>query len=217
MSGVELIQGSEAWKLARLGKVTASRIGDLMARTRSGYGASRANYQAELLIERITGQPSEHYVSQAMMDGTEREPDARNLYAFLTGTKVVEVGFVEHPKIPMAGCSPDGYVADLGLVEFKSPIPATHLNTLLTETVDDRYVKQALFQLACTGRAWCDFVSYSPSFPEPMRLYTQRIHRDDKRISELEKEVETFLSELDGKLRELNKRYAPPVNILSAG
>ena len=203
----EIIQGSDRWKALRLGKVTASRVADIVAKTKRGYSASRANYLAQLIAERLTGVPSETYTNAAMQHGTETEPEARCAYEFYHGVSVEQVAFVAHPKIDQAGCSPDGLVGPDGLVEIKCPQTATHLETLLGQAVPSKYEVQMQFQMACTGRAWCDFVSYDPRMPEHMRLFVKRVPRDDKRISELETEVAGFLLELAVKLSQLNTLY----------
>lgn len=203
----EMIQGSDAWKQIRCGKVTASRVSDVMAKTKSGPAASRANYMAQLVCERLTGAPSETYSNAAMVHGTETEPEARSAYEFYQGVTVEEVAFVPHPKIEQAGCSPDGLIGDDGLIEIKCPQSATHLETLLGQAVPGKYDTQIQFQLACTGRQWCDFVSYDPRMPENMRLFIKRVARDDKRIAELETEIAAFLLEMAVKLSELNSLY----------
>ena len=200
-------QGSPEWFAERLGKVTASRIADVAARTKTGYGASRANYMAELIIERLTGQKAPAYENDAMRWGSEQEALARLTYAFLNDVEVELAGFVSHPLIADCGCSPDGYVGALGLVEIKAPNTATHIDTLLTDAIADKYVKQMQFQMACTGRAFCDFISFDPRLPPSMQLWAKRIDRDDTLISELEGEVRMFLAELERKVDELRRRY----------
>lgn len=203
----EIIQGSAEWKALRLGKVTASRVADVVAKTKSGYSAGRANYMAQLIAERLTGTPAESYTNAAMQHGTETEPEARAAYEFYQGVTVAEVAFVPHPKIDQAGCSPDGLVDGGGLVEIKCPQTATHLETLLGQAVPSKYETQMQFQMACTGRDWCDFVSYDPRMPENMRLFIKRVARDDKRIAELESEIAAFLLEMAVKLSQLNSLY----------
>jgi putative phage-type endonuclease len=203
----DIIQGSDEWKALRLGKVTASRVADVVAKTKSGYSASRANYAAQLIAERLTGTVAESYTNAAMQHGTETEPEARDAYCFYQGVTVEEVGFVPHPKIDQAGASPDGLVVADGLVEIKCPNTATHLETLLGQAVPGKYETQMQFQMACTGRQWCDFVSYDPRMPENMRLFIKRLPRDDKRISELEDEVAGFLLEMAVKLSQLTSLY----------
>lgn len=202
-----IIQGTDEWKALRLGKVTASRVADVVAKTKTGYGASRANYLAQLIAERLTNTVAESYTNAAMQHGTETEPEARTAYEFYQGVSVTEIAFVPHPKIDQAGCSPDGLVSDDGLVEIKCPNTATHLETLLGQAVPSKYDVQMQFQMACTGRAWCDFVSYDPRMPENMRLFIKRVMRDDKRIAELETEVAAFLLEMAVKLSQLNSLY----------
>jgi putative phage-type endonuclease len=208
----ELQQGSAEWIAARLGKVTASRISDVMAKTKSGAPSEmRANYMADLITERLTGKQAERYVSAAMQWGTDTEAAARASYQFEAGVLVQTVGFVDHPRISMSGASPDGYVGSEGLIEAKCPETKTHINTLLGASVDGRYVKQIQWQLGTTGRKWCDFISFDPRMPESMQIHITRVHRDDKLITELEAQVREFLSELDAKLAALTSRYGTPV------
>jgi putative phage-type endonuclease len=203
----EIIQGSDEWKALRLGKVTASRVANMVARTKSGYGASRANYAAQLIAERLTGVVAEGFTNAAMQHGTDTEPEARNAYEFYHGVSVREVAFVPHPTIPDAGCSPDGLVGDDGMVEIKVPNTSTHLDTLLGQATPACYIDQIQFQMACTGREWCDFVSYDPRLPERMRLFVRRVSRDDNRIAELETEAVLFLKEIAAKIIQLENLY----------
>jgi len=203
----EIVQGSPEWHALRIGKVTASRVSDVIAKTKTGWGASRANYMAELIAERLTGEPAEKFTNAAMAWGTEKEPDARAAYEFFRDAQVSEIAFVDHPVIGMTGASPDGLVGDHGLVEIKCPNTATHLDTLLTQAIPSKYVTQMLWQMACTGRQWCDFVSYDPRLPETMSLFVKRVDRDDREIADLEAKVAEFLGELDRKLAQLNAIY----------
>jgi putative phage-type endonuclease len=204
-------QRSEAWFAVRLGKATASKIADVMAKTKSGYSASRANYMSALLIERLTGRREEGFTSAAMQWGTDTEPQARAAYEFMEGHTVEEVGFVDHPSVRMSGASPDGFVGDDGLVEIKCPNTATHLELMLTDKIPAKYISQMQWQMACTGRAWCDFVSFDPRLPENLMLYVRRVARDDAAIADMEVEVTKFLDELDetiAKLMALNEKDA---------
>lgn len=201
------IQGSPEWFAERCGKVTASRISDIIAKTKSGYSTSRANYCAQIVAERLTGTVQESYTNAAMQWGTTTEPEARAAYSFHTDADVEEVGFVPHPYIALSGASPDGLVGIDGLVEIKCPITATHIDTLTGQKVPEKYVTQMMWQMACTGRKWCDFVSYDPRMPEDMRLFVKRIERDDAVVRDLEKEVRAFLAEVDKKLDELHAIY----------
>jgi len=201
------LQRTDEWYAARLGKVTASRVADVVAKTKTGYSASRANYMAELICERLTGKQGDSYQNAAMVWGTETEPMARAAYEAETGALVEGVGFVPHPTLAMAGASPDGLVSYDGLVEIKCPNTATHIDTILTETIPAKYVTQMQWQMACTTRDWCDFISYDPRVPEKMQLWVKRVERDDKLIMQLEEEVFNFLEELETKIDKLTEKY----------
>lgn len=203
-------QHSEEWVQARLGKATASRASDWMAtlRTPGAVPAVRKGYLADLVLERLTGQPAPSYQSAAMLTGIEREPDARAAYAFEHNIDVIECGFIPHPTIAHCGASPDGLVGDDGLVEFKCPSEPVHLDTLLRpDTIEGAYMYQMQFQLAVTGRQWCDFVSFNPHFPEPMQLSIARVMRSEPMIARLETEVQKFLMEVADAVRRLIDRY----------
>jgi putative phage-type endonuclease len=202
-----IFQGTPEWHASRLGKATASRIADIMARTKSGYGASRANYMADLICERLTGVPTNGFISQAMQVGIDRECDARAMYAFLRDVSVELVGFIDHPTLSMSGASPDGMVGSDGLVEIKCPTAKTHLDTLLGASIPDKYIKQIMWQLACTGRQWCDFVSYNSDLPAEMQLHIERVTRDDGMIKDIESEVRKFLDEIADKVERLRAKY----------
>jgi putative phage-type endonuclease len=204
----EIVQGSPEWFSVRLGKVTASRVSDVVTRTKTGWGASRANYMAELIAERLTGNVAESYTNAAMQWGKDHEEEARTAYEFRNDVTVQLVGFVDHPTIAMAGASPDGLVDSDGLAEAKCPNTATHIETLLGAAIADKYIKQMQWQMACTGRKWCDWVSFDPRLPESMRLFIKRVPRDDVMIKELEKDVTEFLAELSRKVSDLTARYS---------
>jgi putative phage-type endonuclease len=198
-------QRTPEWFSARLGKVTASRIADIIAKTKTGYSASRANYMAEMICERLTGMQGASYSNAAMAWGTETEPMARAAYEGAAGSLVIETGFVPHASIEMSGASPDGLVGDDGLVEIKCPMTATHIETLLGQSVPAKYVTQMQWQMACTGRKWCDFVSFDPRMPENMQIFVKRVGRDEVLIASLETEVIQFLKELDLKITQLKE------------
>ena len=199
-------QRTDEWFAARLGKVTASRVADVIAKTAKGYGASRDNYMAQLVCERLTGKPTEGFSNAAMEWGTEQEPFARAAYSAKTGELVEEVGFIPHHAISGAGASPDGYVGE-GLVEFKCPNTATHLEYVLDGKPPQKYVTQMQWQMACTGRAWCDFLSFDPRLPDEMQAWIKRVPRDDERISEIESAVRDFLAEIEDRVATLRKKY----------
>jgi putative phage-type endonuclease len=196
-------QGTEEWFTIRIGKVTASRVADVIAKTKTGYSATRDNYMAQLVCERLTGKKGESFSNAAMQHGTDTEPLARAAYEALRDVLVDEVGFVPHPSIIMAGASPDGLVGDDGLLEIKCPNTATHIETLLSQSVPGKYNTQMQFQMACTGRQWCDFVSFDNRLPEELQLFVKRVPRDNEFIKQMEDEVVKFLNELDIKIAQL--------------
>jgi putative phage-type endonuclease len=198
-------QGSDAWFAQRMGKVTASRVADVIAKTKTGYSTSRDNYMAQLVCERLTGTVAESFTNTAMQWGTETEPLARAAYEAHADVLVDEVAMITHPTIEAAGASPDGLVGDYGQLEIKCPNTATHIDTLLTQTVPGKYIIQMQWQMACTGRNWCDFVSFDPRLPTELQLFVKQVDRDDALIANLEKEVVLFLTELDGKIKKLNE------------
>lgn len=214
MTLADLEQGSDEWLRARLGRVTASRVCDVIAKTKSGWGASRANYAAQLIAERLTGEPLPSFTNAAMQHGTATEPEARQAYSFRQDVDVAQVGFVEHPTIPMSGCSPDGLIGSEGLVEIKCPSSATHIDTLLRQKVPEKYLVQIAWQLACyPERRWADYASYDPRLPESMRLFVKRVDRDDELIAQLEKDVSEFLNEVASTVASLRHLYEPQMEI----
>ena len=208
MTTENLVQGTEEWKQARLGKVTASRVADLIAKTKTGWGASRKNYAAELVAERLTDTPADSYTNAAMQRGLDTEPQARAAYAFFHDVTVTEVGFVLHPKISLSGASPDGLVGDDGMVEIKCPNTATHIDTLLSKAVPKKYVTQMQWQMACAERAWVDYVSFDPRMPEDLRLFVSRVKRDGKTIAGLEDAVTLFLKEVEDIIKALTSNHS---------
>jgi len=204
-------QRTEEWFQQRLGKVTASRISDVIAKTKTGVSTSRQNYLVQLVSERITGKKGDSFVNQAMLDGIERESAARELYERTRGVSVTEVGFFDHPIIKNSGASPDGAVNSeeegkyAGLIEIKCPIETTHTNTLMNKLVPSKYIPQMQWQLACTGAKWVDFVSYNPNFPDTMQIFVARVERDNSYIAELESEVLKFLDEVDQAILKLKE------------
>ena len=200
----EVTQQSPEWFAQRCGKATASRISDIVAKTKSGYSTSRANYMAQLVVERMTNQVAESYTNAAMEWGIENEGFARAAYESKTGVLVDEVGAIDHPTIAMSAASPDGLVGDDGCLEIKCPGTAQHISTLLGEEVAKKYYDQMQWQMTCTGRSWCDFVSYDPRMPEGLQLFIKRVSRNDTYLAELEVEVVQFLKEVDDKVNKLN-------------
>lgn len=200
-------QGTDAWLRERLGHLTASRMADVLATTKSGPSASRKNYLAQLVAERLTGQPAESFVSSAMEWGTSNEPLARAEYEILTGQFVDQDGFIKHQTIEWCGASCDGFVSDEGLVEIKCPNTATHIEYLLAGKPPVKYQPQMLLQLACTGREWCDFVSYDPRMPEEHRLFVARFKPKRDEILAVEQAAIEFLAEVEQTIQKLNNRF----------
>ena len=198
-------QGTPEWHQLRLGKVTASRVSDVMAKIKTGESASRKNYRAELVVQRLTGLPSESFTNAAMEWGTATEPMARIAYEIAKEVLVEQVGFIEHPTIAMFGCSPDGLAHD-GMIEIKCPNSATHIEYLTDNKAPAKYINQMQCQMAVTGRKWCDFVSFDPRLPEDLQLFVVRVPRDDKYIGTMEVEVVEFLTEVEGMVNQLKER-----------
>ena len=200
-------QGTENWFADRLGKVTASRLADVLAKTKTGYSASRTNYMTQLVLERITQTRAESFSNAAMAWGTEQEPFARAAYEAQTGQMVEEVGFIPHPDIEAAGASPDGLVGD-GMVEIKCPSSSTALECWLTHSqggnpVDAKYYAQMQWQMRCADRPWCDYVVFDPRMPAKAQLFICRVERNEDWLKIAEDEVLKFLAEVDAKVKSL--------------
>ncbi len=194
-------QRTNEWHMARLGKVTASSLYKVLARTKTGYGADRANYLTDLVLERITGQKTDSYISQSMQHGIDQEPFARAAYETTKNIMVDEVGFILHPTIKMSGCSPDGLVGDDGMVEIKCPDTKTALECWLSPNpVNKKHFAQMQWQLKCADRQWCDYVVFDPRLPAKAQLFIVRIERDDDWIKIAEEEVIKFLDEVEDKV-----------------
>lgn len=206
-------QGTPEWFAERLGKVTASRVSDVLAKIKSGEAAARSNYRAELVAQRLTGYMEEGFTNAAMQHGNEYEKFARAQYEIKKDVMVDEIGFVSHPVIEWAGASPDGLIGDDGLIEIKCPNTATHIDYLLAGKAPSKYIPQMVWQLACTGRKWCDFVSFDPRMPEEMQLLIVRFDRNDEQIAETEAEVRKFLTEVESTISKLRAIVRPEPTI----
>lgn len=199
-------QRTEEWFAARAGKFTGSRFADLMARTKTGPAASRANLLATLAVERLTGTCVETFVNGAMQRGTELEPLACAAYEARVGVLVEQVAWVPHPEIACVGVSPDGLVGDDGLVELKAPAAmAKHLDALRTGAHAVEYRWQLQGQLWVTGRQWVDAVSFDPRWPENLQLAITRVHRDESAISALREECLRADAEVEAIVAELRR------------
>lgn len=206
MRVINVIQGSAAWLEARRGKITASRIADVMdVLKKGGEGASRRNYRIELASERLSGRSEDHYVSPEMAWGSEMEPRAREMYSKITGNEVEQVGLVLHPTMDYAAASPDGLVGDEGCCEFKCPKTTTHIKWMMAGVVPEEHQMQCLWVMACTGRKWCDFASFDPRMPPGLQMFIYRMERKEEDIRAVEKAVADFNGEVEEMLAILKK------------
>lgn len=200
-------QRTDGWLTDRCGRVTASAIYKVMAKTKTGYGADRANYHAQLVAERLTGVPADSFTNAAMQWGVDTEEQARAMYSLEVGESVIETGFHPHPSILFSGASPDGLVGEMGLVEIKCPNTATHIATLTGASIDRKYLLQMQWQMECTGRDWCDFASFDPRLPDEMQLHIRRVERDEALLAEIREEVTKFLTEVADTVELLSNTY----------
>jgi putative phage-type endonuclease len=199
-------QGTPEWQALRVGKLTASRVADMLATVKTGESMSRKNLRADLIAERLTGSKTDSYSNSAMNWGVETEPQARVAYEVFSYNFVDQVAFVDHPTIANFGCSPDGLVGDDGLIEIKCPNTSTHLEYIETRKPPTKYMTQMMSQMSVTGRRWCDWVSFDPRLPDGLKLLVVRIERDDEMIAKIEAEAINFLAEVDAKIVELYKK-----------
>ena len=207
MSNEELIQGSDEWFAARRGKITASRLNDLMKKTKYGESTYKTRLRTELAIERITGKSASNVVmNQAMHDGIEREPEARSLFEAITGKEVALCGSFDHPEIVNTSASPDGLLrGENAILEIKCPTAVTHVKNLMADGMDKRYLYQVAWQMACTESSHGYFVSYHPDFPKELRLKWVRVERDDDLILEISKAVRQFDIEVEDLINNIKK------------
>lgn len=200
-------QGSAEWLDLRRGKITGSRICDVMDQLKKGgEGASRRNYRIELIAERLSGRTEDHYTSPEMLWGTELEPFARAAYEMGTGLDVDQQGFILHPTFDYAGSSPDGLVGKDGCIEIKCPKTTTHIKWFLAGGVPEEHQDQCLWTMLCGEREWCDFISYDPRLPDGLRMSTVRIFRDEERIKRIEQEVSRFNDEVESLVYDLRSK-----------
>ena len=202
---VHLEQGTDEWKLARLGYVSASNLDAVMARGKSGEAITRKKYKVRLAAERLTGEITESYSNSAMEWGVVNEEKAAMAYEVSKDTLLDRTGFWKHPTIPWLGCSPDRLVGSDGLVEIKCPDSSTHIDYWFSKQVPAEYVKQVQGQIWVMDREWCDFVSYDPRMPEKNRLLVVRAYRDETLIKQMQEEVEKFLNEVEGLIIKLGE------------
>jgi putative phage-type endonuclease len=205
MNNEELIQGSPEFFEARLGKITASKLSDLMKKTKYGESTYKTRLRMELAIERITGKSaSPNFMNQAMQDGVEREPDARKLFEAITGKEVALCGSFDHPEIVNTSASPDGLLrGENAILEIKCPTHITHAKNLLSKTMDARYQYQVQWQIQCTESDYGYFCSYHPDFPRDLRIKIVKVEKDDELIAKIEKAVREFDIEVEGLINDI--------------
>lgn len=201
-------QRTDEWYAARCGSLGASQLNEALATTKSGWGASRENLKNRIIAERLTGQPSETFQNAAMIWGVETEDAARKAYEAATGVFVDEMGIAYHPVLKHTHASPDGLVGEDGLIEIKCPNTTTHIETLKAKKAPSKYINQMMWQMRCTDRQWCDFVSFDPRLPSHLQLFVVRVDRDDAAIAELEAKVAEFLTEVDKEIERLNEEFS---------
>jgi len=206
MSNEQLVQGSDSWKKARMGKITASRLSDLMKKTKYGESTYKTRLRMELAIERITGKSTNTFMNQAMYDGVEREPDARTLFEAMTGKDVALCGSFDHPTIVNSSASPDGLLrGENATLELKCPTHVTHCRNILSDKMPKNYEHQVQWQIACTESDYAYFASYHPDFPPELRLKVVKVEKDDKLIAEIEEAVREFDIEVEGLINDIKK------------
>jgi hypothetical protein len=191
-------QRSPDWYAARVGKLTASRAGDMVAAIKTGEAAARRDLRLQIVCERLTGQSQDDgFVNKEMQRGIDREADARAAYEAATGLLVRPVGFIAHPELA-TGASPDGEIGNFtGLVELKCPKSATHLSYLRSRTVPKDYLAQIIHQIWLSNAQWCDFCSFDDRFPPALQLFITRVTRDSVDLKAYELLVRLFLAEVD--------------------
>ena len=200
-------QGTQEWLQARCGSLGASQINEALATTKSGWGASRENLKNRIIAERLTGIPAETFKNAAMEWGTAQEDNARKAYEAHTGVFVDEMGIAYHPALKHTHASPDGLVGDDGLIEIKCPNTTTHIETLKAKKAPSKYINQMMWQMRCTDRKWCDFVSFDPRLPSHLQLFVTRVERDEAYIADLEAKVTEFLTEVEKEIETLKSEW----------
>lgn len=208
------LQGTPEWRMDRLGKVTGSRVfavvdTDSQGKPRAAYD----NLLHELVMEQWTGEPTEHFQSAAMKDGTRNEPIARILTSLHLGCDIREVGFANHPVIPMSGTSLDGIIdEEKASVEFKCPLIKTHMGYWAADAVPPEYMCQIQWGFATYPElTHCYFVSYNKQAPRHMRLYLKKVEKNPVMIQRMEERVGIFVQKMQAKLDEFKSRFPEPV------
>lgn len=208
MMHTEVEQGTPEWLAIRCGKITASKIKDVMSKAKTGNGESitRKNYRMQLIAERLTGCVAESYTNAAMAWGVQFEPEARTAYEFISGHTVEQIAFADHPTIDMAGCSPDGILPDGAIWEAKCPLTANHIQWMLDGGVPAEHQLQMLWQIEVMDAPYGIFTSYDPRLPFDLQLYTARMERDDSRIEGIRAEVKRLNEDIEATISKLRNR-----------
>lgn len=200
---VECEQGSAQWLQERVGRITASRVSEVLskyARGKEGETAERRNYRIDLIVERLTGVTTENFVSPEMIWGRDNEDSARSAYEMENQVLVERVGFVLHPTLDYAGASPDGLIGNDGGLEIKCPKPATHYRWREENRIPPEHEPQLLKNMLCCEREWWDFQSFDPRFPDGVNSFIKRMYRDELRIKAMEEEIVRFNDEIESAL-----------------
>lgn len=232
MKFVTAAQRTPEWYQARLGKVTASAVKDVIAYSKRGIYVrdedneyvldengdrvieypeleARKKYRRQLVTERIYGMAGveEPYVNDAMRWGMLNEDIARTQYKLATGNKVSEEGFCIYEldgKEIMAGCSTDGLINNEGNLEIKNLTPSNHLYEIIRENkLPDQFKDQVAMQLWVTGREWADFVGYDSRAPQGIDILAVHVERDE----EMEEHISYLESEIFKFLEEVDREY----------
>ena len=200
------VQGTDEWKIEKLGHVSAGSVSDILAKGKGGESKMRESYKWRIVTERLTGQIQESFSNDAMLWGVETEEQARTTYELTYGVTVDQTGFVKHPTMQWVGASPDGMVGADGLIEIKCPHTKTHLQTLEIAKAPAVYIPQMQMQMWTMNRSWCDFVSYDPRLPHNLQFFCIRVNRDQEYIDNMEKEVIRFLAEVESTIEAFKQR-----------
>lgn len=198
----DIEQGSKEWLDLRLGKITASRVGDIVTNGKGGKPSKTSeSYMNELLSEILTGSQVDFYVNNAIAWGNECEPQARAMYELENDVDVEEVAFIQITDF--IGVSPDGLIGNDGLLEIKCPTSKKQIERALSDCFHSEYKSQIQMQLWVSGRNWCDFVSFDPRINGKASYLQERVYRDEEYIDEMKSKVNEFVFRMIEKLEKL--------------
>jgi putative phage-type endonuclease len=207
---IDVEQNTPEWLQARCGRITASRVRDVLNWLKSGKESEkRASYRVEILSERLTGRMESKNVNAEMQWGIDNEAAARFAYEQFIRAEVKRIGFVIHPSMDFFGASPDGLVGEDGGIEIKCPKTSTHLEWMFDGIIPDEHRYQMVAGICCTERKWWDFVSYDPRLPRHLRLFIVRMQRDESEVAKVEQEVLRFNEEVESMMKSLKCTWTP--------